>query len=121
MTRAVLTEILEHLRHLHDTGETARIDVRRLPLPAGGLEALVAELGRGEVDATMRGVGSCEFLETRLSGVWWVTQKNGAGDTVGQFIEIALVPELLSCNRKEVAESVSELGKRLASESVNAR
>jgi hypothetical protein len=113
MTRAVLTEILEHLRQLHVTGETARIDVRRLPLPADGLEALVAELGRGEVEASMRGVGSCEFLETRISGVWWITQKNAAGDTVGQFIEISFVPDLLRCNPDDIADSISELGDRL--------
>jgi hypothetical protein len=29
---------------------------------------------------------------------------------VGQFIEIAFVPDLLGCNRDDVAESVSELG-----------
>lgn len=113
MTRAVLTEILEHLRQLHNAGVTARIDVRRLPLPADGLEALIADLGRGEVEATMRGVGSCEFQETRLTGVWWITQKNAVGDIVGQFIEIALVPDLLICNRDDVAESVSKLEDRL--------
>jgi hypothetical protein len=56
MTRAVLAEILEHLRQLHNTGVTARIDVRRLPLPADGLASLIADLGKGEVEATMRGV-----------------------------------------------------------------
>lgn len=117
MIRAVLNEILGRLRELHDTGQTARIDLRRLPLPLDGLDALIVELGRGEIEATMHGVGTCEFLETKTAGVWWVTQKNVTGETVGQFIEIALVPELLKCASEDVAVSLAQFEQRLSATS----
>jgi len=113
MIRALLCEILSKLESLLVTGETARIDLRRLPLPPDGLCTIRDFLGGGEVDATVRGVGSCSFQESRTSGVWWVTQRNTAGDVVGEFVEIAHVPELLKSGRVEVRDAVEDLRRRL--------
>jgi len=113
MIRALLCEILAKLESLLATGATARIDLRRLPLPPDGLRTIRDFLGGGEVDATVRGVGSCSFQETRTSGVWWVTQRNTTGDVVGEFVEIAHVPELLKSGHAEVHDAVEDLRRRL--------
>jgi hydrogenase-1 operon protein HyaF len=114
MIRALLCEIETKLASLLARGETTRIDLRRLPLPPGGLGTIRDLLGKGEVDATLRGVGSCSFVETAISGVWWGTQHNTAGDTVGEFIEIAPVPDLLKADHSEMQAAVVTLRRRLA-------
>lgn len=114
MIRALLCEILAKLETLLATGEAARIDLRRLPLPADGLQALRNFLGEGEVNATVRGVGSCLFQETRTFGVWWMTQLNTTGEVVGEFIEIARVPELLNSDPVEMRDAAEDLRRRLA-------
>ena len=61
----------------------------------------------------MRGVGSCSFQETGTSGVWWVTQRNTTGDVVGEFVEIAHVPELLKSDHVEMRDAAEDLRRRL--------
>ena len=113
MIRALFCEILAKLESLLATGETARIDLRRLPLPPDGLRMIRDFLGGGEVEATVRGVGSCSFQETGTSGVWWVTQCNTTGDVVGEFVEIAHVPELLKSGHIEMRDAIEDLRRRL--------
>lgn len=113
MIRALLCEILAKLESLLASGQTDRIDLRRLPLRPDGLRTIRAFLGGGEVDATVRGVGSCSFQESRTSGVWWVTQRNTSGELVGEFVEIAHVPELLKSGHIEVRDAVEDLRRRL--------
>ncbi|WP_049795539.1 hydrogenase expression/formation C-terminal domain-containing protein [Bradyrhizobium sp. BTAi1] len=119
MIRALFAEILAKLESLLATGETNRIDLRRLPLPADGLHKIRDFLGEGEVHATVRGVGSCIFQETRTYGVWWMTQRNTAGDVIGEFIEVARVPELLKSGDVEIRDSVEDLRMRLATVGVH--
>lgn len=109
MIRALLCEIETKLTSLLASGETARIDLRRLPLPEDGLRRIRDLLGKGEVDATLRGVGSCSFEETAISGVWWGTQRNTAGETVGEFIEIASAPDLLKADHTEMQTAIETL------------
>lgn len=119
MIRALLCEVLSKLESLLAAGASDRIDLRRLPLPADGLRTIRDFLGEGEVHATVRGVGSCSFQETRTYGVWWMTQLNTAGDVIGEFIEIARVPELLKSGDVEIRDSVEDLRRRLATVGVH--
>jgi hydrogenase-1 operon protein HyaF len=82
-------------------------------LPPDGLRTIRDFVGGGEVDATVSGVGPCAFQETGTSGVWWVTQRNTTGDVVGEFVEIAYVPELLKSGHVEVHDAVEDLRRRL--------
>jgi len=117
--RALLCEIESRLESLLATGETARIDLRRLPLPAGGLPTIHDLLGKGEVEATLRGVGSCSFEETATSGVWWGTQRNTTGDIVGEFIEIASVPDLLKADHVEMHAAIEKLRQQIGDSGSN--
>lgn len=109
MMRALLSEMSARLTELATTGLPARIDLRRLPVSEGGTAALRDFLGKGQVEARFQGVGSCVFLETALSGVWWGQQYNTGNDLVGEFIEIAYVPELLKCEAAEVERAIEAL------------
>lgn len=113
MVRALIGEILARLADLLASGMSARIDLRRLPLSRNCLAALREWLEKGEIEASMSGVGSCSFSETGISGVWWAIQRNGAGEIVGEFIEIAMVPELLRTTREDVEEAVRRLQQSL--------
>lgn len=114
LVRALLSELSAKLAKLAKTGSGSRIDLGRLPLPAGGLSAVRGVLGKGQIEATFKGVGSCVFTETALAGVWWVQQYNTADDLVGEFIEIAYVPELLKCDRAEVDAASKDLELKIA-------
>ena len=114
MSRALLCEILAKLESLLATGETARIDLRRLPLPPDGLRTIQDFLGGGEVDATVRGVGSCSFQKTRPSGVWWGTPRHTPRGVVGEFVEIAPLPPLLKSRPADVHDAVGDLRRRVA-------
>ena len=105
---ALLSEVSAKLAELVKSGTTFRIDLRRLPLP-GGTPALRELLGNGQVEASFRGVGSCIFSETAVAGVWWGQQYNTGGDLVGEFIEIAYVPELLKCETVEIEQAMKDL------------
>lgn len=106
---ALLSEVSARLEELAKTGSTARIDLRRLPLPGGGTAALRDFLGNGQVEASFRGVGSCIFSETAVAGVWWGEQHNTSGDLIGEFIEIAYVPDLLKCETAEIEQAMNDL------------
>ena len=106
---ALLSEVSAKLAEIVESGTTFRIDLRRLPLPAGGTAALRDFLGSGQVEASFRGVGSCIVSETAVAGVWWGQQYNTGGDLVGEFIEIAYVPELLKCETAEIEQAVKNL------------
>lgn len=114
MIGALLSEVSAKLAELVKTGSTFRIDLRRLPLPAGGTPALREFFGSGQVEATFKGMGSCHFSETGVAGVWWGQQHNTSGDLVGEFVEIAYFPHLLRCETDEVERGMKDLRLKIA-------
>ncbi len=111
---AILHELLTKLRELAASGRTASIDFRRLPLTVADRERLGALLGQGEVVVEIQALGSSKITETRFPGIWWVNHQNAAGDTVGEAIEIALVPEMLRATLSDAAAATEALAKLLA-------
>jgi len=51
--------------------------------------------------------------ETAFHGVWLLTHRNEAGETLARFIEVAFVPELLMSQAEDVADSAAALAKKL--------
>lgn len=109
MVLAILYELLTKLRELATSGRTAPIDLRQLPLTATDREQLRALLVRGEVIVEIQALGPSRFAETRFPGIWWVDHRNAAGETVGEAIEIALVPEMLRATSSDAAASTEAL------------
>jgi hydrogenase-1 operon protein HyaF len=69
----ILHEVRHALKHLIDSGETAIIDLRSIPLAPGEEQKLIDTLGNGEVHAGLNALGPSEIIETRFAGVWLVT------------------------------------------------
>ena len=93
--RALLNELAGLLEAWVARGEPASIDLRSLPLTAGDYDELRAALGAGVVTARVDAFGPSDVCETQYPGVWWVTHRNEAKDTVAELIEVCEVPAIL--------------------------
>lgn len=105
----LLREVLERVRRLLDSGETASIDLSALPLTPADLDWLHEKLGRGEVAITLDAFGESSLDETACPGVWWVTHRNARGAVVAQFLEAAFVPELVKAQPQDVQTGYESL------------
>lgn len=113
MLRALLRELMAKLEKLLADGSQSHMDLRGLPLPNGGLEALRTWLGSGEIDATVTALGVTNIRETAFAGVWWVRHAKAAGDVFSEHLEITQSPALLAADLVEVRQAVDELRSRL--------
>jgi hydrogenase-1 operon protein HyaF len=110
---ALLREIEAMLADLVANGRHGRIDLRSLPLLPGDDARLAAVLGEGEVDADIQATGGTRVRETGVAGVWWVTHANADGETVAEFIEVTLVPEMLKTHPQDARAGLARLRERL--------
>ena len=106
---AVLSEIANLLENLARTGESSSIDVRSLPLFPGDYAAIRETLGTGEVSARINALGPTQIQETAIPGVWWVTHFNDNEETLAEFIEITVVPEIIPASRDDLATAREQL------------
>lgn len=113
-TLAILREIESLLADLVASGRSGRIDLRSLPLLPGDEARLAEALGEGEVDADIQAMGATRVRETAVPGVWWVTHANVDGQTVAEFIEVALVPEILKAHPDDARAGLTSLQERIA-------
>jgi hydrogenase-1 operon protein HyaF len=111
---ALLREIEALLAELVASGRHGRIDLRSLPLLPGDDARLAALLGNGEVDAAIQAMGGTRVRETGVAGVWWVTHANADGETVAEFVEVTLVPEMLKTHPQDARTGLARLRERLA-------
>ncbi len=114
--RALLNEIASLLQHLLETGESASIDLARLPLSSEDYDLLDEVLGEGEVQAEVSALGATEVVETGIPGVWWVTHYNADEEVMAEFIEVAFCPEILRSAAEDVNEGLESLRARLFEE-----
>lgn len=107
--RAIVSEVAACAARFADTGEVATIDLRFLKAMPEERETLAALLGKGEVSAVVESLGRTEIQETSIPCVWWVRHRDSAGETVGEFIEIAEIPDLLMGDPGAVAQGLEAL------------
>lgn len=107
--RAIVSEVAACATRFAETGEVATIDLRFLKAMATERETLAALLGKGEVTATVDSLGRTEVQETSIPCVWWVRHRDSEGETVGEFIEIADIPDLLVGDPEAVAQGLEAL------------
>mgnify|MGYP003525674078 CR=1 FL=1 len=110
---ALLREIEALLLALVEDGRSGRIDLRSLPLLPGDDARLADALGIGQVDAMIDALGATRVRETGVAGVWWVTHANADGDTVAEFIDITLAPEILVTHADDARAGLAQLRSRL--------
>ena len=114
---ALLHEITAMLETLIASGESNSMDLRRAPLDAAERRELRSLLGRGDVSATIDLLGPTEVYETATAGIWWVTHLNPAGDAIGEFIEVARIPELLESQSADMQSGLKKLRTKLSERS----
>ena len=109
-----ITPLLHEIRHALadwlDSGSEHSIDLRSLPMAPGEEDRLLDQLGRGEVQAQITGLGRSELIETRYPGVWLVTHYGDDEQIIGRGIEITDCPWLLRTQRADAAQALRELG-----------
>ncbi len=111
---AIANEIGTLLTNLANSGQGASIDLRNLPMAPGDYEILRTVLGKGEVSAVVLALGPTRITETAVRGVWWVTHHNSNEEVVAEFIEVALIPEILKTHPDDVRDGLALLRARLA-------
>lgn len=114
MAQALLVELSAKLSALARGEQVDNIDLRRLPLPPGTLEALRIWLGKGEVCATVSALGTTTIQETATAGVWWVSQAKASGEPIGDSLEIARHPTLLVTHVDDILVAAERFRLRLA-------
>lgn len=110
---AVLREIAALLKRLADSGEGGAVDLTALPLTAADRDWLAAELGRGEVEITLRAGGGSTLQESAYPGVWWVRHHNEAGALVCELIEVCHIPEIVPAHPADIKSGLDRLNIRL--------
>jgi hypothetical protein len=111
---AILSQLVGLLETLAQQGTSAIIDLCSLPMgPEDRLE-LQRVLGDGEVKATVEADGLSRIRETGISGVWWVEQFDRIGALSAEMIEVAMVPQILSCAKDEIIAGAHALQERLS-------
>lgn len=114
MSVSLLAEIARKLEQLA-AGETPEaIDLRSLPISPLDMADLKAQLGTGEVRATVDISGRTSVDETRYPGVWMITHLGPDGEILAQLIEIVRVPDLLIAQDADIRQSALALARSLA-------
>ena len=110
---AVLREIASLVEQLARNGEGGCIDLASLPFTSADRTWLQDKLGKGEVEVSINAGGPTTIMETGASGVWWITHRNEQNAKSGEFIEVALVPDLVATHPDDVLLGLDSLNKKI--------
>ncbi len=109
----LLHEIRHALQALLDDGKETIIDLRSIPLGPGEEARIEARLGRGEVQVQLSALGPSELVETRFPGVWLVTHCNNDNEIIGKFVEVCVIPRLVTAQEADIRAGLVELNAQL--------
>jgi len=118
--QAMAHEILSHLQRLHETGETAAIDLKSLPMAPDEFHGIKKILGQGEIDLTLELDGPTRIRETAYAGIWWIQHTGKDGRILAEFIEITRFPDFLGAQPDQIADAARHLRDRLEKQSQGA-
>lgn len=113
-TRPVLQEIRFALDQLLAGGAPTVIDLSAMPFGPGDEEALLATLGNGEVQATLKAMGDSRVSETGYPGVWLVEHLSEDGKRLTLQVEITQVPDILKSQQEDIRDSARRLAEHLS-------
>jgi hydrogenase-1 operon protein HyaF len=111
----LLHEVKHALKKLIEDGEPTVIDLRSIPLAPGEENKILQTLGEGEVHVELDALGKSAIYETHYSGVWIVTHLNDEDATVGRFIEVTTMPEILFSQKDDISDAYDRLSEKLQS------
>ena len=111
--KAIGFEILANLERFLESGETAAIDMRGLPMAPHEYKELLEMLGHGELDLTLEMGGQTRIRETAYSGVWWIQHKGPDDRIQSEYLEINRIPDFLCAQDDQIEEAAKALSDRL--------
>jgi hydrogenase-1 operon protein HyaF len=106
---AVLHELQQLLRRFTEQGTGGTIDLLSLPFFPGDYQSLKTLLGIGELTIHLNALGPSEIYETAIAGIWWITHRNEAEETIADYIEVTSLPELLKTEASQMHQSAGKL------------
>lgn len=111
--QALLFELQAALDKLAAEGRPTQIDLKSLPMAPDEYDALIAFLGRGEIDIELDIDGPTRIRETAWAGIWWIQHVNRNGRILSEVIEVNRFPEFLGAMDDAVRQSARNLLERL--------
>ncbi len=113
---SLLSEIADRLGEFAQTGQSASIDLRSLPMSDADREDLKERLGHGEVMVKLDVAGLSEIWETSFAGVWWIRHFGGDDQIAAEEINIVSVPDILHAHQADARAAASRLSKIIQEE-----
>ena len=110
---AILEELQQKMLDLIRTGKTGSIDIHGLPLLPIEIGYLKDLLGEGEVNVTVKALGTSRIHETGIPGIWWITHFNANEDVMTELIEVTTLPEIIKTHRSTLPAGLEALEQRL--------
>ena len=109
----LLHEVKHALSDLIENGKTTVIDLRSIPLAPGEENKILQMLGEGEVHVELDALGKSAIYETHYAGVWIVTHLNDEDATIGRYIEVTRMPEILFSQSEDIDDAFNRLSEKL--------
>jgi len=113
MARAVLGELLDHLKIFATSGLTRVIDIQGLPLSDADRDELTGLLGEGEVSAQLNSFGQSQINETRYAGIWWLRHYTEDSALLSELIEITDMPDILRSQQADITSAIEHLAQTI--------
>ena len=111
---ALLMELLQALKDLHEKGEEHIIYINKLPLSEEDREVLLDILGDGQVKIKVEtNTQRVEWRETGISGIWIGVFYDREDKPLLETLEVCYFPSLAKAQREDVEEGILRLKGRI--------
>lgn len=117
LAQAVVTELIEHLAVLANSGRLHVIDLTSLPMTGSDKSELERLLGKGEVSITLSTIGDSYIYETAFSGIWWIKHYSADDRLIAELIEVTPIPDIIKSHPDDISKAAIDLAKVIVDES----
>ncbi|HPE80617.1 MAG: hydrogenase expression/formation C-terminal domain-containing protein [Sedimenticolaceae bacterium] len=105
----LLRQLEQALEDLLATGESTVVDLGAMPFSRQDEEDLRAQLGHGEVSATLNAFGPTLIEETALPGVWLIEHRDADDRRLTLQLEVARIPSILVTPEEDIGDGLAAL------------
>ena len=105
----LLRQLEQALEDLLATGASTVVDLGAMPFSRQDEEDLRAQLGHGEVSATLNAFGPTLIEETALPGVWLIEHRDADDRRLTLQLEVARIPSILVTPEEDIGDGLAAL------------
>ena len=105
----LLRQLEQALEDLLATGASTVVDLGAMPFSHQDEEDLRAQLGRGEVTATLNAFGPTLIEETALPGVWLIEHRDADDRRLTLQLEVTRIPSTLVTPEEDISDGLAAL------------